>query len=79
MVGTTDRYLKLDCWQPRTPGSSLNVEPENEKTVVEAGLLRLLICRQRFGSIAQPCYLNINKPKTKDVRRVRYGSTLLIC
>ena len=29
---------------------------------------------QHFDSIAQPCYLNINKPKTKDVHVVRYGS-----
>ena len=34
-----------------------------------------IIQLQRFGSIAQPCYLNINKPKTKDVQSVRYGST----
>jgi hypothetical protein len=32
-----------------------------------------IIQSQRFSSVIQPCYLNINKPKTKDVHGVRYG------
>ena len=34
-----------------------------------------IIQSQRFSSVIQPCYLNINKPKTKDVHGGRYGST----
>jgi hypothetical protein len=32
-----------------------------------------IIQQQRFSSVIQPCYLNINKLKTKDVHGVRYG------